>query len=272
MSQEETLPYHIEVLKKEFARRAAENPRYSLRAFAHRLEIHPSALCRILAMKQKLSPDCAASTITKLTLNEEEKRLFLQSVIDTRYAEESRELGAILKAPDLRPVTAELNTDACAEVFNLTAHAVLMLTFVEDFESSPQWIAARLNKPVDEIQRTVDALLKLGLLKQTDGRLVNTEYHFSAVKNKETDRIRREHQKEIVTRAVASLDRDDFEKRAHYGVTMTINPEKIPKAREMILKFLENLNDLLESGERRQVYQAAFQLFPVDYPEDAKPS
>jgi uncharacterized protein (TIGR02147 family) len=142
-----------------------------------------------------------------------------------------------------------------------------MLTFSEDFQSDHQWIATRLRKPVEEVTRTVEALVKLGLLKDAEGKLSNTSLHFAAVKCEESDRIRRDHQKSILERAAQSLENDPLDQRAHYAVTLTIDPEKLPKAREMILKFLENLDDYLESGKRKQVYQAAVQLFPVDYPD-----
>lgn len=44
---------------------------------------------------------------------------------------------------------------------------------------------------------------------------------------------------------------------------MTIDPDRLAGAQDLIVKFLEQLNDHLESGSRREVYQLALQLFPL---------
>ncbi len=80
-----TFPFHIQVLHRELIRRKDKNPRYSLRAFATHLEIHPSALSRILAGKQELSIGTSLLIIDKLPLDEAEKMLFIDSLAEEKY-------------------------------------------------------------------------------------------------------------------------------------------------------------------------------------------
>ncbi|MCM2280921.1 MAG: PAS domain-containing protein [Bdellovibrionaceae bacterium] len=77
--------YHIHILQSELSRRKLKNSRYSLRAFASQLEMHPSALSRILAGKQELSLQAALSVIAKLSMTENQKHQFIASVAQERY-------------------------------------------------------------------------------------------------------------------------------------------------------------------------------------------
>ena len=79
-----SLPFHVEFLKDELLRRQSKNPRYSLRAFAHHLEIHPSALSRILSNKQDVSLRCCVVIVEVVALSESEKIEFLVSVAEEK--------------------------------------------------------------------------------------------------------------------------------------------------------------------------------------------
>ena len=76
---------HLQILHTEFLRRKSRNPRYSLRAYATQLEIHPSAMSRILASKQDLSLASAQIILNRLTMEPDEKRAFILSVAEEKY-------------------------------------------------------------------------------------------------------------------------------------------------------------------------------------------
>lgn len=258
------MPYHVQVIKSELEKRRSRKSDYSLRTFAKDLNLHPSLLSRVLSGKQCLSPKSAEFCATKLELAKPEKRIFLRSVVDERREVEERRMGQNAEIPNLRLDPPLLDSQATAQVFNLAAHAILQLTFVEGFKSELTWISGRLNLPIEKVQSTIESLLALGLLRWEDGRLINTEVNFTAVNNEDTTHIRMNHQKEILRKAMDSVETDALHRRAHYGVTMAIDPKKLPQARERIAKFLESMNDLLESGEQTEVYQLAVQIFPLD--------
>lgn len=259
-----TLPYHVQVIKSELDRRRSLKAGYSLRNFAKDLNLHPSLLSRVLSGKQALSPKSAEYCANRLSLAKPEKRIFLRSVIDERREHEEQRLGSKAEIPNLRLDPPILDSQATARVFNLAAHSILQLTFVENFQSEVEWIANRLSLPAEQVQSTIDSLIALGLLAWDNGRLVNTQINFSAINNKDTNQIRINHQKEILEKAIQSVESDSLDRRAHFGVTMAIDPEKLPQAREKIARFLESMNDFLETGHRREVYQIAVQLFPLD--------
>jgi PAS domain S-box-containing protein len=91
--------YHIEFLRAELERRKSKNSRYSMRAFASFLEIHPSALSRMLNGLQDISLQVALLVLKQLKMTEEEKRLFLASVAEEKRFQASQVLADAINLP-----------------------------------------------------------------------------------------------------------------------------------------------------------------------------
>ena len=87
------LGFHVKALLAELARKQANNPRYSMRAFANHLGIHPSALSRILRGKQTLTTQSACLALPKMTLSEDEKLAFAASLARDAVAQVCNELA-----------------------------------------------------------------------------------------------------------------------------------------------------------------------------------
>ena len=85
--------YHVRTLNDVLERRKEKNNRYSLRAFAVHIGLHPSALSRILAGKQELSLLSAGDVINKLDLEREDKIRFALSVAAEKYDHALAKLG-----------------------------------------------------------------------------------------------------------------------------------------------------------------------------------
>lgn len=101
--------YHLEVLRAHLAVRQRKNHRYSHRAYALFLGLHPSALSRVLTKKMALSNKSSLVIVRKLELNTEERRLFLQSVVDAAYRLNCSRLGSAIGASDPNEIAARLN-------------------------------------------------------------------------------------------------------------------------------------------------------------------
>lgn len=258
------MPLHLQLIQREFERRVAKNARYSLRAYASQLGLHASALSRILKGKASLSVKASEPVLRNLNLTQEEKRLFLCSLLEEKRVQTRQSLSQVLKADHLGPEPLFISPEIFQEVADLKALALLQLTFVDDFQSDPAWIAERLGIPLAEATAKIDLLVSVGLLRREDTALINNNRHMSAIQTSETSDVRRRHQIEILESARESLSRDPLSARAHYGMTMAIDPAKLEKANSMVREFMETLCDFLESGPRTQVYQLGVQLFPVE--------
>ena len=122
--------FHVEFLRLELEKRKQRNARYSLRAFASLLGIHPSALSRILSGKQEVSLPSAAALLKQLTMTPEERLWFIRSVAEERYRRAVDELtadGAELLAPIDEVATMERKIfELCLSLLTVSSAADLL--------------------------------------------------------------------------------------------------------------------------------------------------
>ena len=258
------MTYHIEVLKKDFENRLKKNSRFSLRSYASKLEMHPSALSRILAGKQELSPQFGVAIAEKLNLSKDQTRRFLHSIIESRKQRDSEKLGKAINAPDLSLRPVEVSFDDYKTMACLDAAAILELTQTEDCRNDWTWIAERIGASETRVRDILSALVNNGILKIDGDLICKTDTHTTTLtQTAQTSEVARAHQAEILERACHALENIPFGKRANYGMAMAINPEKIPEAITRIKKFLGEICDELQVGPCTEVYQLGVQLFPL---------
>lgn len=101
------LPLHVRMLSEELVERKSKNDRFSLRAFARKLGLHPSSLSRIMTGKQELSLKAAALILSKLELSPEREQAFIYSVADDKRAKAIELLTGELTRLNKSPVADE---------------------------------------------------------------------------------------------------------------------------------------------------------------------
>ena len=258
-----TTPYYIKKLKGELSGRIERNPRYSIRAFARSLEIESSALSQILAGTRLISARLIERIFSKLELSPEEQKRFLVSLAQIK---QSKGLQRI--SPSLRKVSGvELTRDLSGDVFRMISDwynfAIFELTRVEGFESDPHWIASQLGISETEAQLALDRMLELELLEKVDGTYKKTAASLNTADKSLTSAAHRRRQKQMILKSLHSLENDPLEIRNHSGVTMAIDPDKIPQAKEKIQTFQREMAEFLVKGRRRKVYELTVNLIPL---------
>jgi uncharacterized protein (TIGR02147 family) len=240
-------------LKNELGRRQSNNRRYSLRAFADALGLNPGYLSRVLSGQTTMTVGAAKRVVLALRLSDAEAKGLIAGAM------RAKQLKAVAKsAPGLDPEAPppraqEIEADAYAIISDMHHYALLEATFLDDFQADPRWLGRRLGITTLEAQYAVDRLLRLGLLKTDAG---------TKDKGKTTSALKKS-QRQILRMALNALESDPIETRSSTGMTMSIDPAKLPLAKQMIQSFMEQLCEFLESGERREVYQLAVNLFGV---------
>ena len=257
-------PQYLLSLRRELESRCERNPRYSLRSFARSLDVTPATLSRILAGKRVPSYKLAQKLLNGLDLAPTEQSAFIDSLTTTQKA---RDLTRV--APVFRKATAALKpTDLSINVFRIIAdyyhYAILELTFTEDFNPDVNAIAARLGIGVTETKLAIERLISVGLLEQVDGTYRKTEEHITTADKQLTTPALRRRQKQVLEKAMHSLENDPLEKRNMTAMTMAIDPAQLPIAKKMIEEFTNRLCAFLESGKRKKVYELSVGLFPLE--------
>ena len=118
------------ILQKHLIRSQAKNPTYSIRSFARRLEISPSALSEILNGKRKISLQMAKRLLLKTSANAKEMEQALRLFKGSSKTEEKETNGF---------------EEISLQQFNIIADwyhfAILSLAETDDFRDEPEWLS-----------------------------------------------------------------------------------------------------------------------------------
>jgi uncharacterized protein (TIGR02147 family) len=260
-------PYIGELLRDALALRIEQNPQYSHRAAARDLRISHTYLSLILAGKKKLPFKRAVVFSQVLKMDEERTRLLLRAtaIQATRDAHCRAFLETSIGATDSADAEAYaiLEIDRFRVLSDWYCVAILDLTLVRSFRPDPAWIAAVLGITASEVQSAADRLERLGLLeitaqgwRKTNAKLaIHTVYPDQAIRSFHAQMI------EKAKKALESPAAEDFAAREISGVTMAIDPSRLPEAKKMIQRFHRKLINFLSDGEAEELYQCNFQLF-----------
>jgi uncharacterized protein (TIGR02147 family) len=248
-------------LQEELSRRCERNPRYSVRAYAKSLNLSPGALSQILSGKRLPSYKLAQRILSYLEFTPEEETQFLTSLARSQQAFGAKRLAK--HVPEQRLVVRELTADLFRVIGDWYHYAILELTFVEGFRPEPYWIAKQLGITPTETKLAIDRLLQLELLKREGGTLKKAPDHVTTADKQITAPALRRHQKQLLEKAIASLENDPIEIRNMSSVTLAIDPELIPEARAKIFKLTQTLCKSLDRGKYKKVYALSVSLFPL---------
>ncbi len=245
-------PLHL--LKTEFETRRERNPNLSLRAFARWLGVSPAQISQVLSGKRRLTPKLASKLAKRLNLSPLEKLEFVRHT----------NLDFIEPASSVSATLSEERFQMIAEWYHM---AILSLTKVKGAKADPRWVAQRLGISVTEAQSAMERLCKLGLLQLKpfmqigQPLLVTSEVPSQAI---------RRHHKQLINLAIECIDTEPIQRRQVQSVTFATDAKHIAMAQKQIDRFLEQMNELMESPSPTDVYTLNLQLAPLTKKENSK--
>ena len=257
------------IIQEEFAKKQNRNTSYSLRSYAKYLDISPGALSQILAGKKFLTFELADKIINKIELTPQEIKAFWKS-IQSSYSENGRQR----KDPQIEKIAKSLTAqslDLTPQIFSVIAdwyhYAILQLIKVPGFNTyDPSKVASALDIGLIQAQNALDKLLRLELLEQRDQKLYRTKEQLTTGDLSLTTKAFRKRIRQITELSLKSLENDPIESRNHTTMTMSIDPDKLSIAKDMIQNFMDELSEVLMT-ENKQVYELQINLFPLQKKE-----
>lgn len=244
------------ILMSELMKRIKTNPAYSLRRFAKQLELSPATLSGVLSRKRRLSLKAASKISDKLNFTPSDASKFYQAV-----ASGLTENGAKIVSPPA-PEYVKLSEDVFQIISDWYYYAILELTFVKGNKKNPRWFAKKLGINYNQALAAVEQLKRLGLLEVQSGTLVKTSANVASSSEIPSSAIRLRH-KQVLQKAMESIETNSIEERDFTSMTMAIDPSLLPEAKKRIAAFRRELCAFLESGNRKRVYEMSIQLFPL---------
>jgi uncharacterized protein (TIGR02147 family) len=260
-------------LKGELELRVASNPRYSLRAFARDLSLSPQMLSYVLNGKKGISVEAAVEIADCLGLDPAEASYFVDLVTFVHSkSSKAKKLAEfrIEERQNSEPKFKSLEVEAFKAIADWHHYAILELSLTEDFKSDPKWISERLGTSTFEVTQALERLEKLELLESDKrGILRKTDLNISANYGVPSSALRK-LAKQLLQKAIDSLESQSIEVRDVTNITMAIDPSLLPEAKKMITDFRRKLCKFLEQGNRTEVYSFAPALFRLTQPRKRK--
>lgn len=245
---------HIQL---EFTKRTSRNPSYSLRAFAHQLDVHHATLSAIISGKRKITKKSALKLGQSLGMGPKE--------LDSFMAAEKK---------DPSPVIAYqvLQNEAFARMADWYFDAILELTFVEGFELEAKAIANAIGISSVQAQIALETLESLGLLQRDKkGSYALTTQHSTNILDPDfTSAAQKKYQEAILRKSLEALENIDRTERDHTSTTMAIETRDLPQVKKIIAEFRAKLNAFTQSAGKKpnEVYQLQVSFFPLSRIKD----
>lgn len=233
------------------------NPSYSLRAFANKIQISPSALSEILNGKRRVSRQLAEKALGLMGADPQEQNKILKlfsskqpSILENGHKEDSGYL--------------ELKADQFQVISKWYHFAILSLAETKDFKANPLWIAKRLGIKLIEAEQALDRLERMGFIKwsKSQKKIELLQHQLSTTDDIANAAVRQSHFEDLKL-AETVLQNVAVEARDFSSITISIDKEKLPLAKKMIRQFQDQLCAVLETDKRTDVYKFNFQVLPL---------
>jgi len=240
-------------LQEELLKRVRKNPSYSLRSFAYFLKLDSGTLSQFLKGKRQLPSETKKEIARKLAVD--------PSTYGQLVENSSKKTGFQVN---------QLTLDVFQMIADWYHYAILELTQIEGFQPSTKWISKTLGITVSEANAAVERLMRLEFLEVTkDGRWVNASGNNTTIGNDFTAAAFRKLQRSVLEGALKAVDETAIEVRDQTSMTMAINSEQIPLAKEKIKKFRRELTALLQKDQKKDsVYQLGISFYPLTEVKD----
>jgi uncharacterized protein (TIGR02147 family) len=243
-----------EALKTEFEGRCRKNPKYSLRAFAKFLALDAPTLSKILNDKKRPGKKLAQRLVDKIALSPSHQRDVLKDYVDLSTLEPSPQSNfRVLKDDEFQTIS------------NWYYYAILECLELKDFEAKPEWISKRLGISLNETKIALERLQRLGLLEKVGNTWQDqTGGKTTTLSQQLTSSARQEHQRQILQKAIESLETVGPDQRDQTSMTCAVSLDDLPKAKDLIKEFRRKLSKFVNEAEKKdEVYHLSISFYPV---------
>jgi len=234
------------------------NPNISVRAFADRLGLGASATNEILKGERRVSRKLVFRVAAKLSLDPSERSELAKAFPDTKQKSSVSEA-------DIDTDLLKLTADQFEAMANWSHFAILSLAKLRTFRSDANWISEQLGITQARAESAVERLTRLGLLKETNGKLLRTYERLNTTDDVVSPAVQKSHLEDMDL-ARESLLHDPLELRDFVSITMPTDPALIPKAKEILRRAQDEVSELLSVETATAVYRLSTYLYPLTQP------
>ena len=255
-----TTPYYAQKLQETFDLKRQMNPKYSLRAYARFLGMHPSSLSHVLKSQRKPTISQVQKIAKKLELGAKEQFLFYGSLEYTIN-------GMPLHQPNI-DCDKLLDEDTYFNVlanWEYTAVMALINALPKTKMLDNNLFQKKFNFKNMDVQKIIDDLILMELIE------INPETGYWQCTSKNfyssqdiTSRALRKFHKDNLAMAAEKLENVELELRDFSSRILSISPNKIGLAKQLIKNFRKSFEEIMSIGQdEKEVFQISIQLYPL---------
>lgn len=248
-----------------YARAKAKNPRLSQAAFARHLRCSASSWSNFLEGRRGLSEGKLLEIGEKLRWRSDEMAHALQlraledTASPTSYTESVRRTARTRAMSSRRPRQEMAKTGTEIDFLSVVMRESVQLP---EFARDPLASALRLGASPDLARRTLDRLLEKGVLEiGADGKYAKSTETPSVFLARGNSRTMREYYRRCLDEVSKRIRPETISRRYLGSETIAFDREKLPEAREIIDRCLDDLTALsYECGKPTAIYHAGVQF------------
>jgi uncharacterized protein (TIGR02147 family) len=252
-----------DILKNNLKKLQKENPQFSIRALSAKIGISNPFLTNILNGK-KLLPLSRLSQVCTILKIDNFDRIELENCL------RQEKTGIVVNASAKKRSSKtheELLPDSHLRIFRYWWNfAILDLLSCRIEDGLPKMeLLRRIPVSETDLDISLNELMQMKLVSQNDDNFYKTEEHFK-IPTRGPNPLTRNFYKTTLGLAQKELDKTDpadFEKRLIMGLSCSVNPTQVPKAKKRLAEALAEVRDILTEGDCTEVYFLQAQLFNV---------
>ena len=257
-----------EFLNDELSKRKSINPSYSLRAFAASLKLDHSRLSQVLQGKKGLSVKAGLELSKILGLNKKEKEWFISS-IGSAHARKLKDKKMHATNFEKFKKSSSSYSSLDLEYFKVVSDwyhfAILELTYLDDFNSDPKWIAKKLSIEKTVVDEAILRLKKLELITEINGQLKDSFFNLETPTDI-SSRSLRKYNAQLINKALAAIIEKPIDEREITSTIFAIDKNNLTLFKEKIRTFKNDI--CLTNNNADSVYALNIQFFELTNKEN----
>lgn len=250
-----------DVLKQIIDGRKQINPKLSLRSIARRMRIPSGRLCEILSGKRRLTDYYLEKACAALKLSPEEMAQIRRSHFHLSESDQNRRSYGVLLSDRQIESLNDWKPYAIMSFLGTISYEELTKKAEMPYLQVPL-IAKKLGLAEPEVFNVIKLLADINLIHWEKSAWRPTHMNMSTGYDVPNKWIQNGHLRDLEL-AQQKLFAVPVPKRDFSSITIAIDPKDLTKAKKMIREFRREFSNILERGEKHDVYQLSIQFFPV---------
>lgn len=244
-------------LRKKLLELQSKNGSYSVRAFAKKLNLHPSAANEILKGERKVSKKIAEKIALRLQLDPTERNdllsLFPEKFVRGKTVDNAENSLNVLK----------LSSEQFALISEWIHFALLSFMKTKSFKEDYGYLANKFSVSENTIKKAIERMISINIIKRDqNGKLKRVSSKINTTDDIKDMSLQKAHMADMEL-AKEKIQDLDIDQRDFSFLIFNGNPKYLPKAKEILRKTQDDLEELMDHGDEKEVYKICTYLFPL---------